>query len=474
MTMEPAPEAFADAEVPPEEAAPPQRLTFKLIEYCVAREAAAAEGDGDGGGGKTEEERAVDLFNASRVDLSGQRIEKIENLEPLDALRTLYLNGNQIRCVGDGLHSLRHLQVLSLAHNRIEALQFGELSNCVNLTLLDLDHNLLIEPPPANALPRRLRTLSFQHNPCTRDWRDEGIVIFHATALGDALPRLRRLNGVMLPVSIHHKRGSKPPEIAGEGSNDATGVGAAPRIKKVISGKTSVAGDGDEGYFRIPLRVMISSDKDLKLVKVTFNDTDNLWEVAQEVCREEALAHPADLDTLHNAMLAALDRCQRRQKRMDRSRRSMAENFLSAGGGAGFSPGGAEEGLEDALGEGDLVGPGAGEGGEEGAAKSSRHFVEIAKQENERLERLYDEMINEDDVDMHLDKSQEDKTHVDLEALRAKRERGLAEAREALARRNLTLPEPKQPAPSDGSAEQFGIDLAKMDLKSEAPPLGAI
>ena len=61
-----------------------------------------------------------------QLDLSGNNIQKIENLERLTALRSLIINSNSVIRI-EGLSALEKLDTLELSNNRISTI--GQLWN---------------------------------------------------------------------------------------------------------------------------------------------------------------------------------------------------------------------------------------------------------------------------------------------------------------------------------------------------------
>ena len=77
----------------------------------------------------------------SLLDLNHGRIGKIENLEPLTQLESLYLRWNMIKTIENLSNLGATLRELELYDNQISKLE--NLDSLVNLEILDVSHNRL-------------------------------------------------------------------------------------------------------------------------------------------------------------------------------------------------------------------------------------------------------------------------------------------------------------------------------------------
>lgn len=93
-------------------------------------------------------------------------IYKLENLEPLKKLCTLNVSNNYIHII-ENISCLPDLSTLQIAHNKLETVgDIEHLSQCLNISVLDLSHNLLHDPdilPVLEAMPE-LRVLNLMGN----------------------------------------------------------------------------------------------------------------------------------------------------------------------------------------------------------------------------------------------------------------------------------------------------------------------
>ncbi|CAL1532639.1 unnamed protein product [Lymnaea stagnalis] len=80
-------------------------------------------------------------------------ITEIDGLNKLRDLCTLLLQHNKISKIGQGLVSLRNLQMLRLDNNRITVIEPRELVSCANITSLDLSGNKLESLSAVSNLP---------------------------------------------------------------------------------------------------------------------------------------------------------------------------------------------------------------------------------------------------------------------------------------------------------------------------------
>ncbi|XP_040592014.1 dynein assembly factor 1, axonemal [Mesocricetus auratus] len=97
-------------------------------------------------------------------------LHKIENLEPLQKLDALNLSNNYIKTI-ENLSCLPVLNTLQIAHNRLETIaDIQHLSECLQLCVLDLSHNMLSDPEILSVLENMpcLRVLNLMGNPVTK------------------------------------------------------------------------------------------------------------------------------------------------------------------------------------------------------------------------------------------------------------------------------------------------------------------
>ncbi|KAL4240215.1 hypothetical protein ACF0H5_001009 [Mactra antiquata] len=103
------------------------------------------------------------------LKLYDNRLRKIECLENLKDLSSLQLQHNRIKSIGKGLGSLKKLKTLRIDCNQLLKIETPELSQCVQLTSLDISYNMLDSLTALNYLPNleevnasgnRLRTVS--------------------------------------------------------------------------------------------------------------------------------------------------------------------------------------------------------------------------------------------------------------------------------------------------------------------------
>jgi len=99
---------------PAEEEVSSQAITLPLIEaHCL---------DADEFEDVGESEKYDAMLNLTRIDLDGQRIAYISNLDTFSNLRCVTLRRNRIRRIS-GLSSLTHLEVLALGDNQIACIE---------------------------------------------------------------------------------------------------------------------------------------------------------------------------------------------------------------------------------------------------------------------------------------------------------------------------------------------------------------
>lgn len=93
-------------------------------------------------------------------------IYKLENLEPLKKICTLNVSNNYIHTI-ENISCLPDLSTLQIAHNKLETVEdIKHLSQCLNISVLDMSHNLLNDPeilPVLEAMPE-LRVLNLMGN----------------------------------------------------------------------------------------------------------------------------------------------------------------------------------------------------------------------------------------------------------------------------------------------------------------------
>ncbi|KAH9492790.1 hypothetical protein Btru_024725 [Bulinus truncatus] len=90
------------------------------------------------------------------LKLYDNNIEVIDGLHCVSDLCSLQLQHNKIVRIGGGLVSLKNLKIVRLDSNKITKLEAYELTNCVNLTTLDISDNRLDSLSVVNCLPNLL------------------------------------------------------------------------------------------------------------------------------------------------------------------------------------------------------------------------------------------------------------------------------------------------------------------------------
>lgn len=102
--------------------------------------------------------------NCKSIWLDSNGLEKIEGLEPLFALRCLFLSKNLLTSIGSGLNSLSLLTVLDLSYNRISKLE--GLGGLLNLESINVSRNVLTDGPAIEELKKcpKLQTVDLTHN----------------------------------------------------------------------------------------------------------------------------------------------------------------------------------------------------------------------------------------------------------------------------------------------------------------------
>jgi len=81
--------------------------------------------------------------NIKAIWLENNVIEEIKGLETMKELTTLYLHHNQIREIGTRLSQNSNLVILNLSHNRLKKIE--NITELTQLKTLDISHNLLTD-----------------------------------------------------------------------------------------------------------------------------------------------------------------------------------------------------------------------------------------------------------------------------------------------------------------------------------------
>lgn len=168
-------------------ALPAQRITIHLVaQQCLS------EGERD-----LANETTIDrLVAITSLDLSWQRIERIESLELFSNLRELYIQHNSISVV-EGLDHLVSLELLALSHNRIATVEDGALSSLSSLLILDLSYNCLEETLEPTCLPASLQSFDIRGNVKLESVEIDLLELYEAT-----LPNLLEFNGEHIEKNV--------------------------------------------------------------------------------------------------------------------------------------------------------------------------------------------------------------------------------------------------------------------------------
>ena len=271
------------------------------------------------------------LVELRKIKLERQvpAIAKVENLDAFaGTLRELYLQGNAIGALGDGLEDQGALMVLALSYNRLQALE--GLRDLRSLRILDLSHNA-IEQVEAAELPRSLRLLDLTGNPCC----EEGNGASYRAAVIAACPELRELDRAA--VTTAERRAAL---------GDA--AFAAWRRKKQRTVYVPLLGEPGK------------NEPERRVVPLVYCAGDDLAALAAEFCDDHDLpaSAPAELVAMMEAEIATGDDAAPLEKANSRSCASWGAPAAATGAsdegkeGGGSAGGGDGEDKENAGGAG--------------------------------------------------------------------------------------------------------------------------
>ena len=162
--------------------------------------------------------------NVTHINLSSNRIQKIEGLHTCPFLEALVMPFNELSKI-EGIDNLKHLRLLDLGHNLIK--RIDGLNGIPNLKVLELNNNLLFRLEDLNTLRKctpRLDTLNLRCNAICENKAYNGLVLRRLRALHhlDGLPVMDidllsalKSTSVLTPLLIlqnakfHHRVASK-------------------------------------------------------------------------------------------------------------------------------------------------------------------------------------------------------------------------------------------------------------------------
>lgn len=141
-----------------------------------------------------QEALAEKILQITKLKLDRCGIKKLENLECFDKVTHAYFQYNEIEEISDAFTFMPNLLFLAIFNNKIKKIE--NLSSNIKLEFLDISNNN-ISDFDVNELPKSIRYLNYNGNPCCEDKELRLKLIKH-------LPKIRKINE--MKVTLEEKR----------------------------------------------------------------------------------------------------------------------------------------------------------------------------------------------------------------------------------------------------------------------------